>query len=459
MSVTLILGLTLQVLAVSVVLLRLPGARLSHPGVFFVILAAVYHGVGEVMQVLFPGRNVYRALVRQGNIDKWVFVAGVGLLVFAVTYVILVRRAPPQDTEAPSSIKGLPPWWVCLLIALPGYWLGLAGLGEAQVGYWVANITATLSTYGILLASVGFVLRKGSRSLVAVLIGQSLALALLGFRGTVAVGALIVLGVLARLGVRIKGKQFASVLVIAAALMVAISGARAVLGRTDQSPDLAGGAARLAWLSSGITAAGDSTAVGGKVLNDFVYRIDGNAFPAMILERQSDGYPLPGLHSLWQDVLLAIPRFLNPAKGETDETEREEKYFLIGHYDLPWEGGSRAVSYKQGLDYLPTTLGVIFSYYGVPSLIFGALALAVLFAATERWAERRKGLFPLVMNIALMLCVFRYEAGVKDYFIDPRNALIPYLVLWAAGLGMSSGFWMSGPTRPISSSVLGVEGQ
>jgi hypothetical protein len=426
MSITLIFGLALQALAVSVVLLRLRGAWLGHPGAFFVILAAVYHGVGEVVQVLLPGRNRYRALVSQGNIDNWVLAAGVGLLVFAVTYAVVVRTAPTQNAGAPSAIKGLPAWWVCLLIAFPGYLLGLAGLGEAQVGYWVANITATLSTYGILLAAIGFVLRKGSRSLVFVLIAQSLALALLGYRGMVAVGTLIVLSVLATLGVRIKRRQLVTILVIAAGLMVAISGARAVLGRTDQNSNLAGGRARLVWLSSGIAAAGESTAVGGKVLNDFVYRIDGNAFPAMVLERQAEGYPLPGLRSLWQDVLLAVPRFMNPGKLATDETEREEKYFLIEHYDLPWEGGKQAVSYTQGIDYLPTTLGVMFSYYGFPSLIFGVVVLAVLFAGTERWAGRRRSLLSLFVSVALMLCVFRYEDGIKDFLLIPRDAAIPF---------------------------------
>jgi hypothetical protein len=414
MSITLLVGLGIQMLAL-VILLRYTGSRwLSYAGVLFVAMACVLHGLTEIVQVIFPGRNFFRQLVAQDDIDSWVLIVSFGILVFSLSYIlVLKRRRRTGDVGAAPWSAGkanvwVPDWRLAALFALSGYLVAVSGKDPEVLGYWATGLTQQFLLFSVVLTSTLFLLKR-QKWLIPIILVQSGALLLIGSRLTVLAGIVMLLSTLARNDFLIHRRQLILVALLIIASVLAISVTRAVLGR---QVFLEEASARVTAVLSGLQGVTDQLGTGTDVADDFIYRFDGNAFPAMIAKEVGRGRPTLGLVTLRNDIFLAVPSFMNPNKLESSEATREEKLYLALYYQMPL-----------GIDYLPTILGVFFSYYGVVGFLIICAILGSLYAMADNWLQRSHTVWALLTGIGLTYCTVFMEQGVTIYILTFRGII------------------------------------
>ena len=405
-----------------IMLRRAKKGWLSKLGFLFIFIACAYHGVTEIIQLIFPNFNRYRTLVDQQAVYNWLFQVSAAILVISIVYsVVYVRinrfaRAGKKKTGLLNK-PGLPSWQFLLVLAIPIYLAALLGKlnPESELGYWALGLSQQYMYLAIVLTSIVFVLKKTPKYLFPVLLLQSIAVFFIGSRFFIVGSAILLVGTVQRYGYKLKRNQLAVAFGLMALMTVTISLSRDVIGRP------AGVAERILGYRAGFSLRESPETFATAIKNDFVYRLDGNSFPAMIDQQLEMGQPRAGLRSLYNDLWLVVPRFLNPTKLEADETIRDEKMYLAVHYRIPL-----------GTDYIPTTLGVIFSYYGLPSLMIGAVFIGLSLALLDRWLDRTRSLFSLLVGIGGMTCILLMEQGVTIYLTTFRGIAVLYVFLLVA---------------------------
>ena len=121
-----------------------------------------------------------------------------------------------------------------------------------------------------------------------------------------------------------------------------------------------------------------------QIAQDLGHRLDGNSFGAMELAAFKSGEPHLGVTPLKDDILLAIPSFLNPNKDSSDIGTREEQIYAEEHLGL--------VQFEVGTgvwdNSLPTQLGVTMGYFGPWGMLFAATIFGAGFGWADRWIRR-----------------------------------------------------------------------
>ena len=90
----------------------------------------------------------------------------------------------------------------------------------------------------------------------------------------------------------------------------------------------------------------------------------------------------------------------------------------------------------EGIDYLPMTLGILFTYYGGPGLMLFALLLGAIYGLVDHVAIRPRSLVALLTGITFSWAALRMEQGVMVYFGTIRTLLMylvaigPVALLW-----------------------------
>lgn len=419
------------------VLRRVRRRWLSHVGALFVIMAFIFHGLTEVAQLLFPGMNPYRVNVAQEDIDSWILVVSVAILLFSIVYSLRLRQLSRRTVQPLSNRTPSLDWRLILALTLPGYVAILSGQKPGDLGYWVVGLTSQFLIFGISLTAISFLVKRASSVLIMpVIIIQSLTIALIGSRLLVVVLIIILLSVLLRYGINIRFRDLLFALLMTSCVVVLISVARFSVGRETLSGTTSD---RLGGLVSGVQALGNQRVSSLNLAEDFVYRFDGNSFNAMVYNRLLSDRSTTGLAPFWNNFVLAVPSFLNPTKLDLDETVRSEKTFLTLHYDLP-----------QGFDYIPTTLGVIFSYYGTIGLWISLSVLGWFLSTIDHWLQTSRTLLSLLVGIGLTYCVVFIEQGITVYFLTFRGIFTLFLFL--APLSLIARFFARslGPRRVMS---------
>jgi hypothetical protein len=218
----------------------------------------------------------------------------------------------------------------------------------------------------------------------------------------------------ARWGIRVRWARLLPLGILVALLLVTISATRVV----TQNHNLTGTASdRLSSLTEGfgslVGLSPNSSAVYEGIVDDFAYRVDGNSFGAMLYTRQSDGWAPAGFGPLGSDLRLIVPSFLNPNKLGGDSSTVEEKASLVAHYGL-----------QEGIDYIITTLTVVYGCFGATGLFLGAALLGVFFAAADRWLANRYTLSAALIGISAVTCIVTIEQGLRVYFVTARGLLV-----------------------------------
>jgi hypothetical protein len=163
-----------------------------------------------------------------------------------------------------------------------------------------------------------------------------------------------------------------------------------------------------------------SASTGNEIAYTLGYRLDGNSYGAMSLQALGNGSSPVGLTPLRNDVLLAIPSFLNPRKDQSSLDSRSEKLYVEEHLPLP-ELQTSAGVYS---DILPTELGGLIGIIGPSGLIFAAVALGVGFGVLDRWLSRSLGPGRMLVALGALYSVLSYEGSWDTYTTTARGILV-----------------------------------
>lgn len=382
-----LLGLSLQLLALALMHAAIRGRWLKNLGALLLLAAFLYQGVTEVVQWLVPNRNPYRRLVTQEQIDAWVILVSCAMLAYTIAYVIAARRSNRLDAEpCAEAVNGLRLWWLLpltlpLIIAtIQGRGaLGPGGLGSVAVrdNYVLGGIALQFLVYLVAVSGVVAIVHRGPKAVLPVLISQALVMSLSGARSLIVVGA------------------------VTAVLLVGISASRAVSGRESFGAN-AGFTKRLTALMDGFAAI--PTVEGRQAItNDFVYRFDGNTFGALVLNSLDQGAEPVGLTTARNNVFLAIPSFLNPNKLDTSLATRNEEFYFDAHFGLPYP-----------TDYLPGVFGTLIGYFGRAGLFLLSALLGMAFAAVDIVIFKKCTPARLLLGLGVLSCVLLYETGAAS---------------------------------------------
>lgn len=419
MSLNLVIGLLFQLAAVALVLLKTRGRWIAHVGALFVLVAFIYYGVWEVVQIVFPGRNFYRTLVSQDDVDAWVCVVGFALLLFSIVYCLSLRNSRKPSYEpvqlAQWAKRHLPDWRLVLILAVPGFWVTISG---QDFGYWINNLSLYLTGFAFLTASTALILKSGPRFVLPVLLIQALLFALIGARSAIVMNAIILLSILTRFGVPIRWRTIMALGVVGVVLMVLISAARAVGGRFTDRPESADAGTRVHWLIEGLQGLTDPAILKNAVSDDFIYRFDGNAFNGMVYRELARGCPSAGFQSFKNNFALMVPSFINPHKLDKNVSDLFEEDYTVAHYGLP-----------ERIDYTAGTPGIIYSYHGAWGLWGIMLVLGWVYAKVDGWLARSRSTWSFCMGIGFVYTSLLVEAAVLGYFSAFRSLIMFWLFL------------------------------
>ena len=162
----------------------------------------------------------------------------------------------------------------------------------------------------------------------------------------------MLLTALSATGRRLRYREALQSGILVALVVLTISTARASVGREQ----LLGGVADRA---DGIVK-GLALLASGKgapdLIDDFVYRFDGNTFPALISWQYERGFGPAGIWPFINDLWVAVPAFLNPSKYDADATRRNDQMYIISWFDLPE---------PERVSFVPTQLGILYGSVGV----------------------------------------------------------------------------------------------
>ena len=161
------------------------------------------------------------------------------------------------------------------------------------------------------------------------------------------------------------------------------------------------------------------------VLDDFVYRFDGNIFGAMIKESIDNGSSYAGLEPLWNNFKVAVPRFIYVDKYQLDTSVREEGTFMAMNYKL-----------DPTVPSLYPLFVMLFGYYGQYFLMVCAALMGIALAWTDIWMRRSPSLLSLLVGAGLVYSAVYTEQGAKVYFITFRAILVLYVLFFIISLMM-----------------------
>ncbi len=425
-----LMGLVIQALALFLLFRRVGRTWSTHVGAIFIVLATAYHGLNEILLWLFPDRDVVRRLVSGDFLAQFVTWISVAILLVTLAYIAFLgpsqRDSPAVADSQRTLIARVFDWRVMLIAPIVLMIPTLAGARFAldlsaaapQTLDFGAGLALQFLLVAIVLASFGIISRFGRGWLLPVLFVQSAVMTILGSRLEILAAALMLLYLLARAGVSIKRAQLA--LGIGGFLLVALvlTSARATEGRISGD---AGGSLRVDWLASGIANVG-SPQTWDLIAADLGYRLDGNSFGAMELKALDGGQPALGTSPVINDLLLAMPSFLNPDKNNSAVETRSAKLYAEIYLALPINGLQQ--------DILPTQLGGVTGLWGPWGLLIVALFLGAVFGLADRWLTRQLTPSRLLIGVGLLFSVALYEASWDIYFVTFRGILLLLPLVW-----------------------------
>jgi hypothetical protein len=427
-SLLLLIALFLQAATLVLLRYRLGRGWLQRPFVLLAMAAVLYHGVSQLLLTIPAIRagNIYLLGIDQHYVDEATLYMSAGLLVMAACY--LATRPERATAAVPDSgvrlAARIPDWRLCAIAAAPLAVLTYSGRGYnrslavAKVAGTGADLAVTFLIVLIALAAFGFLLRYGMRWLVPVLAAQSVLLGAAGERLPIVIGAIELLVLLARVGLRPSRKQRQVAIAITLLVVLGITGFRADQGRAFYHQN-SGLRTRAASLAVGVQDLATAQAAAGPLLvRQAAYRFDGDSFAGGVLQGMYLGNPRLGAWQAAQSVLIAVPSVLWPSKlrhpSELDPTVTQMRDFHL-----------------QNVNFLPTMLGLYLGFFGP----FWLMVVLAGLGALVGWGERRlfRGTSPvhLVVLASAVQAALTYEEGLPGMLVALRTAVVLAAVAWA----------------------------
>ncbi len=409
----------------------------------FVAMAVVYHGVTEILQLTVQSYSDNRLLTTDSNVAAYTVLVGFSLLAFAAVYQAVALRGPARMVLDREGIANFFEWKLLSLVALFAVAVSAAGKGfgasvEAKSEitgspYLVGGFATQFLDISLTLGSFAILVRTKGRGLFVVLFVQCAIHTLTGQRSSVPISAGMVIYLLSLVGIRARRWESVSIVVLVVLSYLVIGGARADFGR------------EALWYGSGVdrrlTALGAGLAhpergISRSGIGDLGVRLDGNSFPSIILQRLEHGASPIGPVTLGDDLRIAVPRFLQPGKLNSDESSRSLKLRLCEVYGITTE-----------FDRLPTQLGELLPVGGPVWMVFLAGVWGFLLASLERILLGCCHPAGLLGILGVAVGTLQYSGGFGFIVICVRSAIALAIVLlgWrmlrAAWKGRLRTFW------------------
>ncbi|WP_433553696.1 hypothetical protein ACQP08_11010 [Micromonospora zamorensis] len=435
MTVSVMVGVFVQVVAVVWVHATIRGEWLRRPGALMLLAAVVFHGVTEVMQAVWPGRNFFRTFVDQRLIDDWVLLVSAAVACYALAYGLIVVRSwrdkPAAHAHDEVGLARLRLPWLLLLVvpllvatsqgkgALQPLSPGAVDQDIPERGGVLVDLAGEFLVPVVAITGAVVVIRWGMRWLVPVLAAQGALLAMAGTRAMIVFAAVLTLVGAALHGLRPSRRQVALVLVVVAAFTALISSTRAVAGREVFDAGQGGGERAEALLDGAAKINTEESREA--ILNDVVYRFDGNTFGALVFDSlRGAGQPV-GLETVGNNLAMLVPSFLAPGKlGNRSLEQRSEESYIDSAHGL-----------SQHVDWLPTMLGTVVAYYGPVGLLLIAVLLGVGVGAAELFALRSMSTARVVFVVGLGQCALLYGSGPQPVITTLRMVVVLALLMSA----------------------------
>jgi hypothetical protein len=432
MSVTSWTALLLQVVAVLLLRHRLGRTWLRRPVTLLVLTSVVYQGVSPVL-LSFPSIgywDIYRLGVQHSYVDDANLIMSAGIMAFTVAYLLTKPghvMAVPEPGDARYAARILD-WrllsFACLPLALLTYeGRGYNGTALTAPGAAVApELASTFFVILVALAAFSLVLRKGSRWFLPVLAGQSLLLAAAGERTPVLTDAIVVIVLLCHAGMRPSARQLRAAAGLTLAAILAITGVRAVQGRSIYYQD-SGLGARVAALGSGLAATGSTSPQGTPgLLAQLALRTDGTDFAGAILQARHLGDPRLSASGVPESLLLAVPSALWPSKlahGLNPALTEIDDFGL------------------QKVNFLPGLPGLYAGFLWWPWLIAFLSLCGLLAGWGERALLRQWSPARLMMLAGAVIAALDFERGLPGMLVDLRTAVVLAMIVKAASAALA----------------------
>jgi hypothetical protein len=261
------------------------------------------------------------------------------------------------------------------------------------------------------VAAFSLVLRLGPRWFLAVLIGQSAALAAAGERTPILTGAVALALMLAYAGLRPSRAQVHAAAALTVVAILAVTGVRASQGRTFFYSD-SGLSARASALGDAVASLGASAQQNSPgIIAQAASRMDGNAFAGAILQAQTLGYPRLSAVYVPESLLVTVPNALWSSKLSRGDA-LDPGVLATGDFGL------------QPINFLPTLTGLYVGFLSPPWLVLFLACLGAVFGWAERWLLRSCTPSRLVLLAGAVTAALGYQGGLPAMLVDIRAAVI-----------------------------------
>lgn len=426
MTVSLAAALLMQVIAIMLLRLRLGRRWLRHPVSVMVLVSVVYQGVTPLLDAVpsIGTRDTFRAGIGQGDIDSATLVMSAGVLGLTIAYLLArpeqtAMQASPDDSR---RILGALDWRWLACACIPLGALAYEGRDYNNGGSAVGNgapLTVQLASEFfmilVVLTAFSFLLRRGQRFFLPVLVAQSLILAATGERNPVIADAITLAVLLAHAGFRLRRRQVMASAALIMVAVLAITGARAQHGRALYTEDN-GLVTRVDGLGQGLTSAPEPSSSSPGLLSQAADRLDGTAFAGGILQAIRLGQPRLSPAYVPDSLLIAAPSALWPSKlghaNLLDSVQLETECFGL-----------------QNVNFLPTLPGLYLGFLTPPWLIAFLAFLGLLAGRGERALFRSLTPARMVMLAGAVSSAMVYEQGLPGMLVTIRSAVVLAVVV------------------------------
>jgi len=426
-------GIILMVSSLLLLIKSLGTQWTSSLGVMHVLMLLMYHGVSTLFYGLFPLYADYfiDARVDIQDLASATLIASIGIFSFTLGYTFSQhyhqaadrrkQRLPFEKMQA-AQLSSLSTPFLYIFVGLivifnAGGLVSLASNDNAR--YWLTSFFSYLLVPMIVLYMLNLAVRIGEGRIPRVIVVAQICLLvtlILLFGGErqamlTAVISLFFLGAKWQV-LRITRSLLISGTAGLLALFFIVAIARGVVGRAalrDNSFD-----ERLSAyqsinnenLSEGIQT----------LLYDLNYRLNGNVIIANISNSRIYADHKLRLEHYIAPLNLIIPSALWGNKLALPRYMRSLEYYLVVKLELA------------DIDYLTTDLAVFYASGNLPFLICMMIFLGSFVAFLDRWLERSKSLFGVIVGVCAAIALAWVERDVTIWALSFRNVIIIYFI-------------------------------
>jgi hypothetical protein len=386
---------------------KAPGAL----GFLFMVTTFIYHGLTEIVQAIFPDRNVYRSLVGDEPRNFWMVVITAAMVSFTACYLYWhskrTCRTLLQDLRRELAMAYFTKWPVMLALGLGGLVLTLVRKNTDQSSYWAGGLADQFTTLALSISIAGLSLNTNRRNIVLLFTGFFILMASSGSRNEIITVILVAAAALYRYGIKIRMRLALPLALVGLLVLFSISLGRSQYGRFNNGENLI---QRLDIIASSV----QQPINGEDILNDTVYRFDGNTFGAMVLERQQwQNYGLTGFREAWSTISYVIPSFINRSKLSTEVYERNEEAYQDNFF-----------VFNDEIDYISDFWSLLIGYAGWVGTILIAGILGLICTWIDNWLAQTPTQIAYLTGITLSAIPANLELGIAGIPYTIRGMLL-----------------------------------